>query len=61
MKLYRGTNNYLFIIPAMFLMLLASRLEAQNPANFSGTWNLDNSKSDGAYKEYQVTCRIKQD
>lgn len=61
MKLYRRISNYPFIISAMFFLLLTSVINAQNPVNFSGTWNLDNAKSDGAYKEYQVTCKIKQD
>jgi hypothetical protein len=61
MKLYREINNFLFVIPAMVILMLTSGLQAQNPVNFSGTWNLDNSRSDGAYKEYQVTCKIKQD
>jgi hypothetical protein len=60
MKLNRGLNSHLFI-PAMFFLLLSLPIEAQNPVSFSGTWNLDNAKSDDAYKEYQVTCKIKQD
>lgn len=61
MKLYRGINNHLSIVPVLFFLLLSFRTEAQNPVSFSGTWSLDNARSDGAFRDYQVTCKIKQD
>jgi hypothetical protein len=61
MKLYRGIKHNLCILSAIFFLMLTSGMEAQNPANFSGSWNLDNARSDGAYKAYQITCKIKQD
>jgi len=45
---------------SLLVMLKASLLFAQSPANFSGTWMLDNAKSDALYREFKVVCTIKQ-
>ncbi|HEX2969990.1 MAG TPA: hypothetical protein VHO46_12900 [Bacteroidales bacterium] len=33
---------------------------AQVPSDFSGSWLIDNSKSDAAYKDYKITLTINQ-
>lgn len=42
------------------LVFSASALLAQAPADFSGTWMLDHSRSDSSFKDYTVTYNINQ-
>jgi len=55
-----GNNIYSRSILVLSLLLIVTRLDAQTPVNFSGVWTLDNAKSDASYKEYRVTCTVKQ-
>jgi hypothetical protein len=41
-------------------MNVSSVISAQNPGNFAGTWQLDHSKSDAEFRDYQITCYIEQ-
>lgn len=47
-----------FIFLSLFFWSFVS--SAQTPANFSGTWTLDNAKSDASFKDYKIICTIKQ-
>jgi len=42
------------------ILISASAIYAQSPADFSGIWTQDNVKSDDFYKEFNITCTIKQ-
>ncbi|OFY65061.1 MAG: hypothetical protein A2V64_11580 [Bacteroidetes bacterium RBG_13_43_22] len=42
------------------LLLYASALSAQSRVDFSGTWILDNAKSDASFKDYKIVCTIEQ-
>ena len=42
------------------LLLFVSQLNAQTPVDFSGTWTLDNAKSDAAFKDYKLVRLIEQ-
>jgi hypothetical protein len=56
------TWNNLFLKSCLFFSLLfcSSFINAQSPADFSGSWVMDNSKSDVQFKEYNITLSIKQ-
>jgi hypothetical protein len=53
-------NLYFTSFIVLLFFICASDLFAQSPPNFSGTWTLDNAKSDASFKEYKVICNIKQ-
>ena len=42
------------------LLLFASQSDAQTSTDFSGTWTLDNAKSDAAFKDYKLIRSIVQ-
>lgn len=42
------------------LLISATCIYAQSPVNFSGVWVKDNAKSDEFYKDFDITCTIKQ-
>lgn len=55
------SNNILLkSFTILSLLLYASFINAQTPADFSGIWVMDNSKSDAQFKEYEITLSIKQ-
>ncbi len=56
---FRNNLSFTSIFVLLFFVC-ASDLFAQSPVNFSGTWTLDNAKSDASFKEYKVICTIKQ-
>ena len=42
------------------ILISASGIYGQSPADFSGVWTQDNVKSDDFYKDFNITCTIKQ-
>ena len=50
------SNKHAFVI--CVLLLNTFLLGAQS--DFSGTWILDHSKSDAEFRDYEITCNIKQ-
>lgn len=49
-------RSFLFLA----IIISTSGIYAQLPADFSGTWTQDNVKSDPFYKDFNITCAIKQ-
>jgi hypothetical protein len=54
------TNSILGSLFVLSLILCSSVLHAQSPANFSGVWIQDTTKSDDFYKSFDVTYTINQ-
>jgi hypothetical protein len=55
------TNTILGSLVVLSLFLCSSVSYAQSPADFSGLWLMDNSKSDTEFKDYEITLSVKQD
>jgi hypothetical protein len=55
------TNTILGSLVVLSLFLCSSVSYAQSPADFSGLWLMDNSKSDAEFKDYEITLSVKQD
>jgi hypothetical protein len=61
MKINRISKRTIPGILISILILNASlMISAQNPVNFAGTWEIDHSKSDAEFRDYQITCTIDQ-
>lgn len=58
-KLIRETRRWIFVCVFFFC---STAVFAQKQTDFSGTWVLDNAKSDPNYSKYynMVTCVIRQ-
>jgi hypothetical protein len=54
------TNSILGSLFVLFLLLCSSVSSAQSPANFSGVWIQDTTKSDDFYKSFEVIYTITQ-
>jgi hypothetical protein len=55
------TNIIFGSLVVLYLFLCSSVSDAQSPADFSGLWLMDNSKSDTEFKDYEITLSVKQD
>ncbi|GEM_PF-4337222 len=53
-------RTILKIVVSVLIMNASSVISAQSQGNFAGTWGLDPSKSDGEFRDYQITCTIDQ-
>jgi len=61
-RLFTRRNNLLIRIAVLMLLVsLSALLHSQAPADFSGTWVQDSSKSDDFYKKFGITLTITQD
>lgn len=54
------TNSILGSLFVLYLLLCSSVSYAQSPANFSGVWIQDTTKSDDFYKSFDVKYSIMQ-
>lgn len=54
-------KNFTFKVLLLLAMFIsATSIYAQSPVNFSGVWIKDNAKSDEFYKDFDITCTVKQ-
>ena len=54
------TNSILGSLFVLFFILISSVSNSQTPANFSGVWIQDTTKSDAFYRSFEVTYTITQ-
>jgi len=61
MKILRISKQTILRILISGLILNASLLlSAQTPVTFAGNWEIDHTKSDKEFKDYNITCMIEQ-
>ena len=53
-------KTILKILVSVLLTSASQVISAQNTVNFAGTWEIDHSKSDAEFRDYQITCTIDQ-
>ena len=54
-------KNFTFKVLLLLAMFIsATSIYAQSTVNFAGVWIKDNAKSDEFYKDFDITCTIKQ-
>ena len=60
MKIIAISKRTILRIMVTGLILNASFASGQTAGNFAGMWEIDHSKSDAEFKDYQITCTIEQ-
>lgn len=61
MKIERvSKRTILRILVSGFILNASLLLSAQAPVTFAGKWEIDHSKSDKEFKDYNITCLIEQ-
>ncbi|HBC78049.1 MAG TPA: hypothetical protein DEO60_11070 [Bacteroidales bacterium] len=53
-------STILKILVSVVIMNTSTVINAQSQDTFTGTWEIDHSKSDAEFKDYKITCTIDQ-